>query len=147
MTQPLISDFGIKNSSGIGVGILNNFLKTDKSSLRGYLGLVLAKDQYTSGTVSSISGSDSYSYIGPQLFASFKYSTKSGIQTSNDIRMRVSLEDTSYSYTISNNTVSFPINKNISADLTLGITYFNDPPDSSEGNIDMTSSINISYSF
>ena len=122
-------------------------MKTEKSSLRGYLGLVLAKDQYTSGTISSISGSDSYSYIGPQLFASFKYSTKSGIQTSNDIRMRVSLEDTSYSYTISNNTVSFPIDKNISADLTLDITYFGDPPDSSEGNIDMASSINISYSF
>ena len=143
----LSSDFGIKNSSGIGVGILDNFLKTEKSSLRGYLGLVLAKDQYTSGTVSSISGSDSYSYIGPQLFATFKYSTKSGIQTNNDIRMRVSLEDTSYSYTVSNNTVSFPIDKNISADLTLDITYFGDPPDSSNGNIDMTSSINISYSF
>jgi putative salt-induced outer membrane protein YdiY len=142
-----LSDFGIDHVSGIAVGILDNFLKTDKSSLRGYLCLALAKDQYTSGTVSSISGSDSYSYIGPQLFASFKYSTKSGIQTSNDLRARVSLEDTSYSYTTSNNTVSFPIDKRFTLDLALGITYFSDPPDSSDGNIDMTSSINISYSF
>jgi hypothetical protein len=140
-------DFGVANSLGIAVGILDSFFKTDQSSLRGYLGLALAKDRYTSGTVSSISGSDSYSYIGPQLFASFKYSTKSGIQTSNDIRTRVSLEDTSYSYTTNNNTISFPIDKKLSLDLALGITYFGNPPDSSDGNIDMTSSISISYSF
>jgi len=142
-----LSDFGVAYSLGVGAGILDQLLKTDKLSLRGYLGLVLAKDMYTSGTVSSISGSDSYSYIAPQLFATFKYSAKSGISVDSDLRTRVSLEDTSYSYTTSNNTVWFPIDKKYSLNLTLGITYFGDPPDSSDGNIDMTSSINISYTF
>ena len=142
-----VSDFGVDSSSGVGAGILDQLLKTDKSSLTGYLGLVLAKDKFISGTVASISGSDSYSYIAPQLFLSFKSSGKSGISVDSDIRARASLEDLSYSYSTNNNTVSFPINKKFSLDLALGITYFGDPPDSSDGNIDMTSSISVSYNF
>ena len=139
------ANFGIEKSTGISIGILDTFIEGDKSTLRGFLGLVRAKDRTIPGVISPLSGSSTYSYTAPQLFLSAKYLTQSGVSFDNDFRTRVSFEDTSYSFTVFDSSVSFPINKKISMELQLGATHYGSPPIPTKNDIDISSMVNIAY--
>lgn len=139
--------FGIGKSSAVGIGILDTYLETDKASLRGFLGIVRAQDRSVTGTVSRISGSESYTYTAPQLSLSGKHRAESGTLLTADLRYRVSIEDTSYTYTTFETTLSFPVTKKLSTQLMFGITHYGSPPISSGDNNDLKSMFNISYRF
>lgn len=140
-------EFGIRESMAAGIGILDTYVKTDKAALRGFLGIVRARDLSVTGTVSPISGSESYTYTAPQLTLSGKHRLESGTLLTADLRYRVSIEDTSYTYTTFETTLSFPVTKRLSTQLMFGITHYGSPPISSGADNDLKSMFNISYRF
>jgi len=141
------AQFGIEKSSAVGIGILDTYLESDKATLRGFLGIMRARDRSVPGTVSPISGSNSYTYTAPQLSLSGKHRAESGILVTADFRARLSVEDASYTYTTFETTVSFPVTKTLSTQLMFGVTHYGSPPISSGDDIDIKSMVNISYHF
>jgi len=141
------AQFGIGKSLAAGIGVLDTYLESDKATLRGFLGIVRAQDRSVTGTVSRISGSGSYTYTAPQLSLSGKHRAESGTLLTADLRYRVSIEDTSYTYTTFETTLSFPVTKKLSTQLMFGITHYGSPPISSGDNNDLKSMFNISYRF
>ena len=139
------AQFGIEKSSAVGIGILDIFFESDKAALRGFLGIMRARDQSVPGTVSPISGSNSYTYTAPQLLLSGKHRAESGILVTADLRTRLSVEDTSYTHTTFDTSVSFPISKKLSTQLQFGVTHYSSPPVSTGDDSDITSTINIVY--
>ena len=139
------AQFGIEKSSAVGIGILDIFFESDKAALRGFLVIMRARDQSVPGTVSPISGSNSYTYTAPQLLLSGKHRAESGILVTADLRTRLSVEDTSYTHTTFDTSVSFPISKKLSTQLQFGVTHYSSPPVSTGDDSDITSTINIVY--
>ena len=141
------AQFGIGKSLAAGIGVLDTYLESDKGTLRGFLGIVRAQDRSVTGTVSPISGSESYTYTAPQLSLSGKHRAESGVLLTADLRYRVSVEDASYTFATFETTLSFPVTKTLSTQLMFGVTHYGSPPISSGDDNDLKSMFNISYRF